>query len=1008
MGADFVHLHVHSHYSLLDGVSSPGELVQQAAALKMRALALTDHDALFGAVRFYRAARQAGVHPVIGCELAVAPTGHHLTVLARDERGYRHLCRLATIAATAAASRTGGPAGAGAPGTGGVTRDDLWRWGDGLVVLSGCRRGEIPALLAAGRREEARTAARAFRDRFGSDAFFIELQDHGDPGQADLNRELVQLAADLDLPLVATHNVHYAVRSQAAAREALLRIASGQHKPPEPDSGRLYLATAEEMAARFAHVPEAVTNTLRIAEMCQVELAATALRLPAFPPEEKSPDQLLERLVREGAAERYGQPLPADVEERLRHELAVIRRMGLASYFLLLWDAVGWARRHGIAIGPGRGSAASSAVVYCLGITAVDPIAHGLVFERFLNPDRAAPPDIDIDVCDSRREELLHYIRDRHGPERVAHIAAFATLAARAALREMGRALDVPKEEVDRLAALIPAEPGATLAESEASVPALAEALREPHLERLWRLAQAVEGAPSHLSIHAAGIVVGDDQLEGQLPLVYTASGQRVIQYPMEDVEALGYLKIDFLGLRTLTVIQRCRELVALRGGRVPDPLPLDDRAVYRMLARGGTEGVFQLETPVFRRLAEQLRPDRFSDLVALLALGRPGPAQRIDSFVRRRHGREAVTYAHPRLEPLLAETYGVILYQEQVMRIAMELAGFSPAEADLLRRGMSKKQPELLAQTRVRFVAGATARGVPQAVAEQVFADLERFAGYGFAKSHSVAYALISYETAYLRCHFPAEFMAAQLSSVRGNPDRVARYVAACRRMGVRLLPPDVNASMSDFTVTADGAVRYGLGAVKHVGYTAAEAIVAARGERPFRSLADLIQRVPSRYLPRRVLEALIEAGACDGLGQSRRELLAQLGQVAMEVSGSNRAAAAQTSFFGQPPAPAASAPVSDMLGVDVPALVVEITRDAAPQLERLLAVLNRFPGEAPVILRVKEPGAHVDVLADDQVRVKPGKPLLSALGALAREGWLTGVTRAPYDRSQARGRRE
>lgn len=1001
MGADFVHLHTHSHYSLLDGVPSPAELVQQAVALKMRALALTDHDALFGAARFYRAAREAGLHPVLGCELTVGPAGHHLTVLARNEQGYRHLCRLATLAATAAAGRPGTPAGTAAAGPGGVQRDDLWRWGDGLIVLSGCRRGEIPALLASGRREEARAVARAFRERFGPDGFFIELQDHGLPGQGELNRELVRLAAEEGLPVVATHNVHYALPAQAAARSALLRLAAGPHANVASDPGGLHLAAAEEMAVRFAHLPEAIANTVRIAELCQVDLEPKALRLPAFPADGQSPDELLERLVRQGAAERYGQPLPGEVEARIRHELGIIRQLGLASYFLLLWDAVGWARQEGIAIGPGRGSAASSAVVYCLGITDVDPIAHGLVFERFLNPDRSAPPDIDIDVCDFRRGELLDYIRRRHGPDRVAHIAAFATLAARAALREMGRALDVPKEDVDRLAALIPSEPGMTLAEAQASVPALAEALKEPHLERLWRLAQAVEGAPRHLSVHAAGIVVGDGPLADQLPLVYTAGDTSVIQYPMEDVEALGYLKIDFLGLRTLTVIQRCRELVAQRGGHVPDPLPLDDPAVYRMLGQGGTDGVFQLETPVFRRLAEQLRPAKFSDLVALLALGRPGPAQRIDSFVRRRHGREPVHYAHPRLQALLEETYGVILYQEQVMRIAMELAGFTPAEADLLRRGMSKKQPELLAKARMRFVNGAKERGVPERVAEEVFDDLERFAGYGFAKSHSVAYALISYETAYLRCHFPAEFMAAQLSSVRGDPDRIARYAAACRRMGVRLLPPDVNASMSDFTVTADGAIRFGLGAVKHVGYAAAEAIVAARGDRPFRSLQDLIQRVPSRHLPRRVLEALIESGACDGLGQSRRELLAEIGQ-AVYAPAATAGPAAQASFFGQPPPVGPMTPVSDMLGVDVPALVVEVTQDAATQLGRLLSVLSRFPGDAPVVLRVRGAGATVEVLAGEQVRVSPGKPLLAALRALAREGWLTGVTRAPYNRSQ------
>ena len=1026
MGAGFVHLHTHSHYSLMDGVPSPGELARQAAALGMPALALTDHDALFGAARFYRAAKEAGIRPIIGCELSVGPAGHHLVVLARDATGYHNLCRLATLAATAAA--------AGRAGGAGVDREALWRWGDGLIVLSGCRRGEIPSLLAAGRREDARRAARAYRDRFGPDGFFIELQDHGFDHEAALNRELVQLAAEEGLEVVATHNVHYTVPEQAAARTALARLAAADGPAPAvPDPGRFYMTSPEEMARRFAAVPAALRNTVRIAERCDVRLDPAGLRLPAFCPGDGPPDALLARLAAEGARQRYGDPLPSAVSARLDYELAIIRRLGLASYFLLLWDAVQWARRQGIPIGPGRGSATSSLVVYCLGITAVDPLAHGLVFERFLNPDRQAPPDIDIDVCDVRRGEVLQYIRGRHGADRVAQIATFATLAARAALREMGRALGVPQADIDRLARLIPAEPGITLQEAAAAVPALAQARQDPRLAELWRLAEAVEGAPKHLSVHAAGIVVGDGPLDEQLPLVHTGPDTQLIQYPMEDVEALGYLKVDFLGLRTLTVIQRCRELVARRGGMVPDPLPLDDPAVYRMLSQGGTEGVFQLETPMFQRLTAQLEPAAFSDLVALLALGRPGPAQRIDAFVRRRHGREPVRYLHPALEPVLAETYGVMLYQEQVMRIAMDLAGFSPAEADLLRRGMSKKQPELLAQARERFLRGARAQGVPGTVAEAVFAELERFADYGFAKSHSVAYALISYETAYLRCHFPAEFMAAQLSSVRGNPDRVARYVAACRRMGVRVLPPDVNESDSDFSVDASGAIRYGLGAVKHVGHAAAAAIVAARGGRPFRSLQDLVQRVPARHVPRRALEALIAAGACDGLGQTRRQLLAELGRMEAPPQAEAGPPNAQISMFGPAgagdgpehaptgaeaaptgaapygghgsraavgkaakDATVAGAPDFAMLELGGPALVVDVAAEAA-DLERLAAVLRRFPGGAPVVVRVRTRGGTVTVLGGEQLKVAPGPPLMSALAALAREGWLTAAVAPP-----------
>lgn len=1021
MGRAFVHLHTHSHYSLLDGVAAPEELVQQAAALGMPALALTDHDALFGAARFYRAARAAGIRPIIGCELTLAPAGYHVTVLARDAAGYGNLCRLATLAATAAA---GGRPGSGAPG---VDRETLWRWGDGLVVLSGCGRGEIPSLLAAGHRELAGQAARAYRERFGPDGFFIELQDHGLAHQAALNRALADLAADLDLPVVATHNVHYVVPDQAAARTALARLAGG--KPGTADAGTFHLASAEEMVHRFADFPAAVDNTLRIADLCQVSLDPGGLRLPAFAPGDGSPETVLRQLAAQGARQRYEDPLPRAVRERLEHELAIIGRLGLASYFLILWDAVSWARRQGILIGPGRGSATSSLVVYCLGITDVDPLAHGLVFERFLNPDRQAPPDIDIDVCDARRGDLLDYMRRRHGAERVAQIAAFATLAARAALREMGRALGVPAEAVDRLVRLVPQEPGMTLAAAEEVVPALAQARQEPQLAELWRLARAVEGAPSHLSVHAAGIVVGDGPLDEQLPLVYTGENTRLIQYPMDDVEALGYLKMDFLGLRTLTVIQRCREIIRERGGTVPEPLPSDDPAVYEMLIRDGTDGVFQLETPMFRRLTAQLQPAAFKDLVALLALGRPGPSQRIDAFLRRRHGRKPVRYMHPALEPLLEETYGIILYQEQVMRIAMDLAGFSPAEADLLRRGMSKKQPELLSRARARFLAGARERRVPEPVARAVFEELERFAGYGFAKSHSVAYARISYETAYLRCHYPAPFMAALLSSVRGNPARIARYVDACRRLGVQVLPPDVNESDSDFTVDETGRIRYGLSAVKHVGHGAAAAIVAARGDHPFRSLQDLVQRVPGRHLTRRVLEALINAGACDGLGPGRRELLLELGRLAApsglvySASGGSAAHGVQASIFGAAelgdrPRPAEDLkarsaepepsdkdasdaigghwPVSGMLGMDGPALVVEVSAAAAPKLQRLARLLRRFPGKVPVVVRVRHDGGVVTLLAEE-VRVAPSDRLLVALKNVGLEGWITAPGRRP-----------
>lgn len=984
MTGQFVHLHTHSYFSLLDGAASPEALVQRAAELGMPALALTDHDALFGVVRFYEAAKQAGIHPIVGLELAVGPGGHHVTLLAASDEGYRNLCRLSTEAMTEAGHVSGA---GGTERT--VPRERLWEAGDGLIVLSGCRRGLIPSLLAAGRDEEAKQAAVDFRKRFGAGNFYIELQHHGVAGHDDVNRRLVQLADEIGIGVVATNNVHYLTRDDAAAHDALLALGAGAklvdaNRPRFP-SAEYFMKSPEDMQALFAHRPDALQNTLRIAERCHVDLQLGKMRLPKLA--EDAPLQLAQR-VYTGARRRFGDALPHPVTERLEHELGVIAASGLSDYFLLVADIVARARQLDIRVGPGRGSAAGSLVAYCLSITDVDPLKYGLVFERFLNPQRLQMPDIDVDVCDTRRDELLADVRNYFGTERVAHIAAFGTLAARAAVRDMGRVLGVSAAKVDELARLVPNEPNVTLTDAVQQVAALRRlSADDAEAARLLALAQAVEGTPRHLSTHAAGIVIGDGPLLGELPLVKTADGTVITQFPMEDVAALGYVKIDLLGLRTLTVIDNARNMVAGQGGSIPDLLPQDDPRVYEAIGRFGAEGIFQLETPMFQRLVERMRPERFEDFAALLALGRPGPGERVDEFVRRRRGQSPVHYHHPVLAPILEETYGIIVYQEQVMRIAVDVAGYSPAEADLFRRAMSAKDPVTLQAQRERFVAGAAANGIPESVAQRIFAEIATFAGYGFNKSHSVAYALLSYETAYLRTYHPAAFFAALLSSWRGNPQRIARYIAAARRMGVRVLAPDVNTSPADFAVQ-DGAIAFGLTGLRHVGEAAAEAIVAARQDGPFKSLMDLVQRLPGRHGHRRLFQSLIEAGACDSFGLSRADMLRQLGDGSPGSPAGD--AVGQTSLFGDS---RANPDISDTIGGSGP-LIIEMTADAAAYFPALQRLLKAHPGPVPVLLKIAA-GGRIVTVQPDAVTVAPTNELLDKLKREIARGRIRGVAR-------------
>ena len=923
----FVHLHTHSQYSLLDGACRLEELVEQVRAMGMPAVAVTDHGALFGLVEFYKLARAAGVKPILGCELYLAPqdrrdrTGgpgeaaFHLLVLAESDEGLRNLMRLSTIGYLE-----------GFYYKPRIDHEVLAAHSAGLIATTGCMSSEICHHLLRGDEAAARRALERYLEVFGRGRLYVELQRNGVEGQEELNRQLVELARRYELPLLATNDVHYLRRSDASFHDVLLCIQTGKFLS---DAGRLrfatdqfYLRSPQEMRELFSDLPEACERTLEVAERCQVELKLGKPRLPAFPtPDGLSDEAYLRQLAYRGAQRRFG-AVPEPIRQRLDYELGIIERTGFAGYFLIVQDFVNFARGQGIPVGPGRGSAASSLVAYCLGITNINPLDHGMIFERFLNPERVSMPDIDIDFADDRRDEVIAYVVRRYGQDRVSQIATFGTMAARAAIRDVGRVLQVAYGDVDRLAKLVPAGPGVTLEHALAESDELRRRYeQDERVRRLIDLARQVEGFPRHLSMHAAGVVIAPEPLMQLVPLARTSDGATVTQFPMEHLEELGLLKMDFLGLRNLTVIRSAVELIAQQGGpRIDvDGLSLDDPAVYALLGRGETEGVFQLESRLFKGMMRELQPQRFSDLVAALALGRPGPMQFLGDFVARRHGRQPVTYAHPALEPILKDTYGIIVYQEQVMRIATELAGYTPGQADVLRKAMGKKKPEEMAAERARFVEGMVARGHPRELAEQLFAEIERFAQYAFNVAHSAAYALISYQTAYLKAHHPVEFMAALLTSVAANSDKVKTYVDACRQMGIPVLPPSVQHSRGEFW-PEQGAIRFGLLAVKHVGEPAVQAILRAREEGgPFRGLGDFCRRAltaaaSASAFNQRVVESLIQAGALDAFGP-RGALLAALPSVWQQAQRRRSTArapgrAAVASLFELQPEPPAAAP--------------------------------------------------------------------------------------------------
>jgi len=904
--ANFVHLHLHSQYSLLDGAIKIGDLVQRARDLKMPAIAVTDHGNMHAAVEFYLKANDAGIKPIIGSELYVAPesrfkktdargsseASYHLVLLCQNQVGYRNLCKLVSAA--------------NLEGFYYKPRIDwelLRDHNEGLIALTACLGGEIPTLITLDRLDEARQRAAQMAEIFDDNRFFLELQENFIPEQEPVNNGLKQIARDLDLPLVATNDCHYLTREQAHAHEVLLCIQTGKTmddpKRMRFSNDEFYVKTPEEMAALFKDQPEALANTVRIAERCNIEFDFNTYHFPQYEkPADKSLDDVLAEMSREGLEARLVdirklRDLSAEDEkayqDRLQRELDCIKQMGFPGYFLIVADFINWAKDHDIPVGPGRGSAAGSLVAFAIRITDIDPMPYNLLFERFLNPERISMPDIDVDFCIYGREEVIDYVRRKYGEPNVAQIITFGTMAAKGVIRDVGRALGMTYGEVDRIAKLIPGVLNITLKEAMQQEPKLAELQQsDPKLKELMRVALALEGLTRHASTHAAGVVVTPKPLSDYLPLYKDQkSGGQVTQYAMSYVEKIGLVKFDFLGLKTLTVINNAVRLI--RNGADPDfDLRLvtdDDPQTYELLSRAETTGVFQLESSGMKEYLVKLKPNCFEDLIAMVALYRPGPlgSGMVDSFIKRKHGQEEFDYPFPQLEPILKDTYGVIVYQEQVMLIAQVLANYSLGGADLLRRAMGKKKPEEMAKQKEIFLAGARENKLDAKKAEAVFDLMEKFAAYGFNKSHSAAYALVAYHTAYLKAHYPVEFMAALLTEDMENTDKVIKNINEVRSMGIEVLPPDINASERSFTVH-DGQIRFGLGAVKGAGSAAIEAIQQAREEGAFAGLSDFCERVDLRRVNKKVVEALVKCGAFDSLGGHRAQFFEAL-EEAMEI---------------------------------------------------------------------------------------------------------------------------
>ena len=926
--ADFVHLHLHTEYSLLDGAISIDSLIKKAVEYRMPAVAITDHGNLFGALDFYQKATKAGIKPIIGCEMYVAPgsrfdksspagkneeASYHLVLLARNKTGYKNLVKLVTAAYLE-----------GFYYRPRIDKQLLAEHSEGLIASTACLGGEIPSLLLQGRYEDAKLAAAQYQNILGKENFFLELQENGIPEQAKANEELIRLSKDTGIPVIATNDCHYLNKGDHKSHDALLCIQTGKTMK---DANRMtfssetfYMRSPDEMKKAFVHIPEAVTNTVAIAERCNLELDLGKYHLPHFPvPEGYTRESYMAELARKGLEERFreieavrgkGNFDPETYKKRLTFEIEMIGKMGFAGYFLIVWDFIRYAKEHSIPVGPGRGSAAGSLVAYCLQITDIDPLPYHLLFERFLNPERVSMPDIDVDFCMDRRDEVLRYVTEKYGQDHVTQIITYGTMMAKGVIRDVGRVLDIPYSEVDKVAKLVPNTLNITLNDAMKQEPRLKEISKDPRMTDLMEIALHLEGQVRHASKHAAGVVISQEPLIEYLPLYKTPKDEIITQFDMKGVEKIGLVKFDFLGLRTLTVIHKAVELINQRLAKAPlaaterfdiSRIPMDDARSYELLSRGETAGIFQLESSGMRDIVIKMKPQCFEDLIALVALYRPGPlvSGMVDDFIKRKKGATKIAYELNQLEPILKDTYGVIVYQEQVMQIASALAGYSLGEADLLRRAMGKKLPEEMAKQKERFLRGAVEKKLPAVKAEKIFDLMEKFAEYGFNKSHSAAYALISYQTSYLKTHYPVEYMAALLTSEVQDTDKVVKYIYEVRQMAIDILPPDVNKSMWDFTVveahdrdtveqgSTIGSIRFGLAAVKNVGMSAIEAIIDAREEKgAFTSLADFCRKVDQRKVNRRVIEALIKCGAFDFTGCRRAQMTEAIDMVMEQAS--------------------------------------------------------------------------------------------------------------------------
>ena len=912
----FVHLHLHTEYSLLDGAIRIPDLMKKAVEYGMPAVAMTDHGNMYGAIDFYQAAENAGIKPIIGCEIYMAPgsmieknatsardAAYHFTLLAKDIIGYQNLVKLVSAAHLE-----------GFHYKPRIDKELLAKHSAGLVGMSACLKGEINVAILAGDFKKALKSASEFREILGDDNFYLELHDHGIETQQICNRALVEMSKKAGIPLVVANDAHFLERSHHQAHDVMICIGTGAmvhderrlHYPTE-----VYFKNAEEMRTLFSEVPDALTNTLKIAELCNLKLDFGISKYPAYPPPEGTTrEKYLRDLCYAGLRERYGARAQTDKElcDRLEYEISVLEKTGFTSYFLIVWDFIHYAKLNDIPVGPGRGSAAGSLAAYALGITDLDPLRFGLIFERFLNPERVSPPDIDVDFCQNRRGEVIEYVRGKYGKRAVSQIITFGTLGAKSVVRDVGRVMGLSYSEADRIAKMIPNELGITLKAALEKNPELRQAVEtEENTQQLWNYATVLEGLTRNAGIHAAGVVIGDRPLDDYIPLCRGNDNEIVTQYAMGPLTDLGMLKMDFLGLKTLTVIHDVVALIrAHNPGFTLDGIALDDKNTFKLLNQGETIGVFQLESGGMVSLCKQFDINSIDDIIALIALYRPGPMELIPDYIKRKKGQTKIKYEHPLLKEVCADTYGILIYQEQVQRAANVLAGYSLGQADLLRRAMGKKDKQKMAMERVHFIEGCKrVNNIEEKKANSIFDLLEKFAGYGFNKSHSAAYGLISYQTAYLKANYPVEFMAGLLSNEVNNTEKISVFVTECQRLGIEILPPDVNRSALKFSPEPQEnsrAIRYGLAAIKNIGETAMKAAVIEREKNgPFKSLEDYSSRSDSKSVNRKILENLIRAGAFDFTGKERAELFAQIDQtLASGASAQRDRRSGQVSLFG------------------------------------------------------------------------------------------------------------